>query len=43
MPRLTAKEIRERSVVIHAGGDNYQDTPKALGGGGKRIACGVIK
>ncbi len=43
MPRLTAKEIRERSVVIHAGGDNYQDTPKALVGVGKRIACGGIK
>jgi superoxide dismutase, Cu-Zn family len=27
--------------MIHAGGDNYADTPKALGGGGARIACGV--
>ena len=42
-PRLTAKEVRGKSVVIHEGGDNYKDTPTALGGGGKRIACGVIK
>ncbi|MBM3511952.1 MAG: superoxide dismutase [Cu-Zn] SodC1, partial [Alphaproteobacteria bacterium] len=25
------------------GGDNYADAPAALGGGGARIACGVIK
>ena len=31
----------QRTVVIHAGGDNYSDTPP-LGGGGARIACGVI-
>ena len=31
------------AVVIHAGGDNYSDQPAALGGGGARIACGVIK
>jgi Cu-Zn family superoxide dismutase len=29
--------------MIHAGGDNYSDTPKPLGGGGERIACGVVK
>jgi len=27
--------------MIHAGGDNYTDEP-ALGGGGARVACGVI-
>lgn len=42
-PRLTVKEVRDRSVVIHENGDNYQDAPMPLGGGGKRIACGVIK
>jgi superoxide dismutase, Cu-Zn family len=41
-PHLTVAEIRNRSVMIHAGGDNYSDTPKPLGGGGARIACGVI-
>ena len=28
--------------MIHAGGDNYSDQPQPLGGGGARIACGVI-
>lgn len=40
---LKVKEIRHRSVVIHEHGDNYQDTPQPLGGGGARIACGIIK
>lgn len=30
-----------RSIIIHAGPDNYTDTP-ADGGGGARIACGEI-
>jgi superoxide dismutase, Cu-Zn family len=42
-PHLTVGEIRGRSVMIHTGGDNYSDTPLPLGGGGARIACGVIK
>jgi superoxide dismutase, Cu-Zn family len=29
--------------MIHSGGDNYSDAPAPLGGGGARIACGVIK
>jgi Cu-Zn family superoxide dismutase len=29
--------------MIHAGGDNYSDTPKPLGGGGDRLVCGVVK
>jgi Cu-Zn family superoxide dismutase len=41
-PHLTVEQIRGRSVMIHAGGDNYSDAPKPLGGGGARIACGVI-
>jgi Cu-Zn family superoxide dismutase len=28
--------------MIHQGGDNYSDDPKKLGGGGARVACGVI-
>jgi len=45
---LVAPHIRDtfalkgRTLVIHAGGDNYADDPKPLGGGGGRIACGVI-
>jgi superoxide dismutase, Cu-Zn family len=35
--------LRGKSVVIHIGGDNYSDQPQPLGGGGARIACGVIE
>lgn len=43
-PRLkTLDEIRGRSLMIHAGGDNYSDHPQPLGGGGTRFACGVIR
>jgi Cu-Zn family superoxide dismutase len=41
-PRLKAQDLKQHSVMIHAGGDNYSDNP-ALGGGGARIACGIIK
>jgi len=40
---LTASELKDKAVMVHAGGDNYSDLPEALGGGGGRIACGVIK
>lgn len=40
-PGLQTKDIKGRSLMIHAGGDNYSDIPP-LGGGGARIACGVI-
>lgn len=40
--RLKLKDIENHSVMIHAGGDNYSDEPP-MGGGGARIACGVIK
>jgi len=42
-PRLKLSDIQGRTIMIHAGGDNYSDTPKPLGGGGERIACGVIQ
>jgi Cu-Zn family superoxide dismutase len=35
--------LRGHALMIHAGGDNYSDEPAPLGGGGVRIACGVIK
>lgn len=41
-PRLKLADIKGLAIMIHAGGDNYSDTPKPLGGGGDRIACGVI-
>jgi Cu-Zn family superoxide dismutase len=41
-PRLKLAEVRGRSIMIHEFSDNYSDTPKPLGGGGARIACGVI-
>jgi len=43
VPDLMVKEVRERAIIIHEGKDNYKDTPLPLGGGGKRIACGVIR
>lgn len=42
-PRLKVSYIKGRSLMIHAGGDNYSDTPAPLGGGGGRAACGVIQ
>jgi len=42
-PRLKLAQLRNRALMIHAGSDNYSDTPAALGGGGARVACGLIK
>lgn len=42
-PRLQVADLRGRSLMIHAGGDNYSDNPEKLGGGGARVACGVVK
>jgi superoxide dismutase, Cu-Zn family len=42
-PRLKAVDIKGRSLMVHAGGDNYADVPAPLGGGGARVACGVVK
>lgn len=42
-PRLKSlAQIKARSLMIHAGGDNHADAPAPLGGGGARMACGVI-
>jgi Cu-Zn family superoxide dismutase len=41
-PKLTVDNILNHSVIIHINGDNYSDDPKPLGGGGARIACGII-
>jgi Cu-Zn family superoxide dismutase len=42
-PRLELADLLGRSLMIHAEGDNYSDAPKPLGGGGARVACGVIE
>jgi Cu-Zn family superoxide dismutase len=42
-PHLTLADVTGHSLMIHAGGDNYADLPKPLGGGGIRIACGVVQ
>lgn len=41
-PRLKLTDVRNRSLMVHAGGDNHADHPAPLGGGGARVACGVI-
>jgi Cu-Zn family superoxide dismutase len=41
-PRLKVKDLKGHSLMIHVGGDNYSDEPEKLGGGGARVACGVI-
>ena len=43
VPHLKLADVKGRSIMIHAGGDNYSDQPSPLGGGGARIACGVVK
>jgi superoxide dismutase, Cu-Zn family len=41
-PRLKLADVKGRSLMVHAGGDNHADHPAPLGGGGARIVCGVI-
>ncbi|WP_459614770.1 superoxide dismutase [Cu-Zn] SodC [Bordetella sp. 2513F-2] len=42
-PRLKAAEFKGHALMVHAGGDNHSDHPQRLGGGGARIACGVVR
>lgn len=42
-PRIHLSELKGHALMIHQGGDNYADSPKALGGGGARVACGVVQ
>ena len=42
-PHLKLEQIVGRALMIHDGGDNYSDSPQPVGGGGRRIACGVIE
>lgn len=41
--RIKLTDLPGHALMIHAGGDNYADSPEKLGGGGDRIACGVIQ
>ena len=42
-PRIrSAADVRGHALMLHAGGDNYADQPATLGGGGARLACGVV-
>lgn len=41
-PRIKLADIEGRALMIHAGGDNHSDQPEKLGGGGARMACGVV-
>ncbi|KEC55099.1 superoxide dismutase family protein [Bartonella koehlerae] len=43
-PRLKKlSEVKGHSMIIHIGGDNQSDKPLPLGGGGARLACGIIE
>ncbi|WP_455482512.1 superoxide dismutase family protein [Bartonella sp. B35(2025)] len=43
-PRIKKlSEIKGRSLIIHLNGDNQSDKPLPSGGGGARLACGVIE
>ena len=42
-PRLYPEDIQGRALMIHSGGDNFSDEPETLGGGGSRLACGVVE
>jgi Cu-Zn family superoxide dismutase len=42
-PHLKVSDLKGHSIMIHEAGDNFSDQPKPLGGGGARVACGVVK
>lgn len=43
-PRLQSLgDIKGLAIMVHQGGDNHADHPAPLGGGGARVACGVIE
>ena len=42
-PRLKLADVKGKALMVHAGGDNHADHPAPLGGGGARMACGVIQ
>lgn len=42
-PRLKESDLSGHAIIVHLHGDNYSDDPQKLGGGGARIACGVVE
>ena len=42
-PPQSFAALRGKAIMIHVGGDNYSDQPAPLGGGGARLACGVLQ
>lgn len=42
-PRLKLADVKGKALMVHVGGDNHADHPSPLGGGGGRMACGVIQ
>jgi len=43
-PRLKSLgDIKGLALMVHKGGDNHSDHPQPLGGGGARVACGLIE
>lgn len=42
-PRLRMADLAGHALIIHIGGDNHADHPAPLGGGGARLACGLIE
>lgn len=40
-PRLRVSDLKGLTLIVHQNGDTYLDTPP-LGGGGLRLACGII-
>ena len=42
-PRLKLNDLKGKAIMVHSGGDNHSDQPAPLGGGGARVACGVLK
>jgi Cu-Zn family superoxide dismutase len=43
MPQITVSEVVGRSLILHAGGDNFSDVPKPNGGAGERQICGPVR
>lgn len=43
-PRIKNIDVlKDHALIIHIGGDNYSDSPIMLGGGGGRLACGLVE
>lgn len=40
---MKLSEVAGRALMLHLGGDNHADHPAPLGGGGARLACGVVQ